>query len=149
MGKKNRRTGAPPASAVAAETVSYPSDGPSQEESNSFQTSSASLQTKLDQLKLLAQANDRAGFVSQFVPLDLSPADMAAYLEDLSTAPEAEGQWTNLAAEIIAIANGKGLRNIEGDQLQNAIFFFEHPILTGCDREVSFVCTGGEWRAEG
>lgn len=127
----------------------YPSDGPSQDELNTLQTSSASLQVKLDHLTNYILANDRAGFVSQFVPLDLSEQDASAYLADLTTHPEAEGQWTNLASEIAAIAAGKGVTKIEGDQKSSAIFFFEHPLLAGCDREVSFVCTAGEWRAEG
>ena len=127
----------------------YPSDGPSMEELNCLQTSSPTLQQKLDQLKELVLANDRANFVSQFVPLDLSKEDTEGYLLDLTNAPEAEGQWTNLASEICAIAQGKGVNKIEGDQVNNAIFFFEHPLLQGCDREVSFVCINGEWRAEG
>ena len=155
MGKSSRRPGHNKArpeqqqSAVASETACYPSDGPSQDELCSYQTSSESLQAKLDRLKALALANDRAGFVEQFVPLDLSPGDMAAYLEDLTTAPEAEGQWFNLAAEITAICDGKGVDQIQGDQVRTAVFFFQHPILEGCDREVAFTCVGGDWRAEG
>lgn len=155
MGKSSRRPGhkkSPPQqrqSAVATDDMHYPSDGPSQEELSCCQTSSASLQAKLDRLKALSIANDRAGFVEQFVPLDLSPGDVAAYLEDLTTAPEAEGQWLHLAAEISAICDGKGVDQIEGDQVQTAVFFFQHPILEGCDREVAFTCVGGEWRAEG
>jgi hypothetical protein len=129
--------------------ASYPSDGPSQEELDSLQTQSVSLQAKLDQLVRFAAQSDRAGFVSQFVPQDLSSQDAAAYLADLTTAQEAQGQWTNLVAEIATIAAGKGVTNIEGDQISRAVFFFEHPLLPGCDREVSFVCNGGEWRAEG
>lgn len=152
MGKKSKTPGKKPPTApaqAASETISYPSDGPSEEELNSLQTTSTSLQAKLDQLAKLALANDRAGFVSQFVPLDLSPADSAGYLEDLTTASEADGQWTNLASEIAAMAAGKGVDRIEGDQVTRAVFFFEHPLLKGCDREVSFMCTNGEWRAEG
>ena len=153
MGKKSRRPGNKAMkqhqSATAIEAASYPSDGPSQEELDCYQTSSESLQAKLSQLKALALANDRAGFVSQFVPLDLSPSDSAAYLADLTTAPEAAGQWTNLAAEIVAICDGSGVDEIQGDQVKNAVFRFRHPVLEGCDREVSFVCVGGEWRAEG
>lgn len=131
--------------------ASYPSDGPSTEELDCLQTSSESLQAKLDQLTSLALANDRAGFVSQFVPLDLPPADAAGYLQDLTTAAEAQGQWANLASEIAAISAGKGVTKIEGDQVTRAVFFFEHPLLPGCDREVTFVCnpTTKEWRAEG
>merc|ERR1711957_73767 len=121
----------------------------SQEEIDSLQTSSSSLQAKLDQLADLAVANDREGFVNQFVPLDLSPSDTAAYLTDLTTAPEAEGQWSHLLAEIVVIAAGKGVNKIEGDQIKDAVFYFQHPNLEGCDREVSFVCRNGEWRADG
>ena len=33
--------------------------------------------------------------------------DAAAYLQDLTTAPEADGQWTNLIAEIAAIEHDR------------------------------------------
>ena len=170
MGKKSRNpkkannaNRAPPASAGGATSnngaspmdttavVYPPSDGPSNEELDCLQTTSESLQAKLDQLTSAALANDRATFVQQFVPLDLSPADTNAYLQDLTTAPEAEGQWANLASEIAVLAAGKGVRSIEGDQETRAVFYFEHPLLPGCDREVTFVCAPGasEWRAEG
>jgi hypothetical protein len=125
----------------------YPSDGPSDVEQ--LQTTSTSLQAKLNQLTELGLANNRAEFVQHFVPLDLSEADQAAYLQDLTTAPEAEGQWRNLVAEIAAIRSGKGVDRIEGDQQTRAIFHFRHPLLEKCDREVAFVCVGGEWRADG
>jgi hypothetical protein len=139
----------PPTAPSASPT--YPSDGPSNEELDCLQTLSDSLQAKLDQLTGLALANDRAGFVSQFVPLDLSQADAAAYLQDLTTAQEADSQWDNLASEIAILAAGKGVSKIEGDQVTRAVFFFEHPLLPGCDREVTFVCAPGttEWRADG
>ena len=127
--------------------IFYPSDGPSDVEL--LQTTSQSLQAKLDQLTKLGMENNRRDFVHQFVPLDLSPQDTNAYLQDLTTAPEAEGQWRNLIAEIAAIRCGKGVDRIEGDQVTNAIFYFEHPLLAKCDREVAFSCKGGEWRAEG
>ena len=132
---------------TAASPVFYPSDGPSDVEM--LQTTSQSLQAKLDLLTKLGMENDRAGFVREFVPLDLSRADASGYLQDLTTAPEAEGQWRNLVAEIAAIRCGKGVDRIEGDQVTRAIFYFEHPLLEKCDREVSFCCRGGEWRAEG
>lgn len=125
----------------------YPSDGPSEVEL--LQTTSLSLQAKLNQLTELGLANNRAGFVQQFVPLDLSQEDTNGYLQDLTIAPEAEGQWRNLVAEIAAIRSGKGVDRIEGDQLTRASFFFSHPLLEKCDREVTFVCIGGEWRADG
>jgi hypothetical protein len=152
MGKKSKRStkkNAPIGTGGALMSASYPSDGPSQEELDCLQTHSVSLQAKLDRLVQLAAKSDRAGFVSHFVPHDLSLKDAEAYLADLTVAPEAEGQWTNLAAEISAIAAGKGVTNIEGDQISRAVFFFEHPLLPSCDREVSFICSGGEWRAEG
>lgn len=129
------------------EPLYYPSDGPSDVEL--LQTVSTSLQMKLNQLTELGLANERAAFVQQFVPLDLSPSDTAAYIEDLTTAPEAEGQWRNLVAEIAAIRSGQGVDRIEGDQVTQAVFFFRHPLQQMCDREVSFICVNGEWRAEG
>lgn len=137
---------APPRTESQA-NVYYPSDGPSDVEL--LQTTSQSLQAKLNQLTELGLANDRAGFVRNFVPLDLSPQDTAGYLQELITAPEAEGQWRNLVAEIAAIRSGKGVDRIDGDQETRATFFFSHPILEQCDREVSFVCVNGEWRADG
>jgi hypothetical protein len=115
----------------------------------SLQTSSTSLQAKLDQLTQLAINNNRSEFVAQFVPLDLSKQDADAYLQELTTAPEAEGTWRNLASEIGALAGGIGVTKIEGDQVTKAIFYFSHPILQGCNREVSFLCIDREWRAEG
>ena len=137
------------AAAAASTPIYYPSDGPSDVEL--LQTTSSSLQAKLNQLTELAMVhNNKAAFVEQFVPLDLSLADAHAYLQDLSTAPEAEGQWQNLVAEIAAIRSGYGVDRIEGDQVTRACFFFRHPLLEKCDREVTFVCHGnGEWRAEG
>jgi hypothetical protein len=130
--------------------IAYPqSDGPSEEDLSCTQTDSPTLQKKLDQLTLFAKQNNRQNFVSQFVPLDLTNEDRDAFLNDLTNAPEAEGQWNNLIDEIEALALGKGVSRIEGDQKSKAIFYFEHPTLKGCDREVSFVCVGGEWRAEG
>lgn len=132
---------------TAQQAIYYASDGPSGVEL--LQTTSTSLQAKLDQLTDLGLANDRAGFVAQFVPLDVTPADVEGYLQDLTSAEEAEGQWRNLVAEVAAIRCGKGVDRIEGDQVTSAVFCFQHPLLEGCDREVGFVCTEGEWRAEG
>lgn len=143
-------TAAADAAAAAAEQAVYyyPSDGPSDVEH--LQTTSASLQAKLNQLTELGLVhNNRAEFVQQFVPLDLSEADKAAYLDDLTTAPEAPGQWRNLVSEIAAIRSGKGVDRIEGDQQTRAVFHFRHPLLEQCDREVAFVCVRGEWRADG
>ncbi|CAJ1950055.1 unnamed protein product [Cylindrotheca closterium] len=137
---------APPPTQSQA-NVYYPSDGPSDVEL--LQTTSQSLQAKLNQLTELGLANDRAGFVQHFVPLDLSPGDTECYLQQLRTDPEAEGQWRNLVAEIAAIRSGHGVDRIEGDQVTRATFFFSHPLLDKCDREVCFVCVNGEWRADG
>ena len=136
-----------PAAAQVPAPVYYPSDGPSDVEL--LQTTSQTLQAKLDQLTQLGLANDRAGFCQQFVPLDLTTTDMQGYLEDLTVHPEANGQWNNLVAEIAAMRSGKGVDRIEGDQVQKAVFYFTHPLLQNCDREVAFLCNGGEWRAEG
>jgi hypothetical protein len=139
--------------ATTAANTGYPSDGPSysEEEVNAaFRTSSRSLQAKLDQLVDHIDRNDREGFVRNFVPFDLCEQDVVSYLQDLTIHQEAAGQWRNLASEIAAIAAGRGVRKIEGDQISRAIFFFEHPLLVGCDREVCFVRTNNqEWRAEG
>jgi hypothetical protein len=139
-------TAVPTPTPTPTPTLWYPSDGPMDLEL--LQTESPSLQVKLNHLTELARANDRAGFVSQFVPLDLSAVDTEAYLQDLTTAPEADGQWANLASEVAAIAAGRGVDRIEGDQVTRAVFYFEHPLLEKCDREVSFVCADGEWRAD-
>lgn len=158
MGKKSKRNrpstaprtaepSATPAAAPQTAPVYYPSDGPCDIEL--LQTTSSTLQDKLDQLTQLGLTNDRQGFVEQFVPLDLSKQDAFAYLQDLTIAPEAEGQWTNLISEIAAIRSGKGVNKIEGDQISRAVFFFSHPLLEKCDREVAFCCVRGEWRAEG
>jgi hypothetical protein len=136
-----------PAAATANEVYYYPSDGPSDLEQ--VQTTSASLQAKLNQLTELGLANNRSEFVQQFVPLDLSEADKTAYLQDLTVSPESDGQWRNLISEIAAIRSGKGVDRIEGDQHTRAVFHFQHPLLEQCDREVAFVCVCGEWRADG
>jgi hypothetical protein len=138
---------APPPAQTQMAPVFYPSDGPSDIEL--LQTTSPTLQVKLDQLTQLGLDNNRQGFVEQFVPLDLSREDIIGYLQDLTIHPEAEGQWTNLISEIAAIRCGRGVNKIEGDQIKRAIFFFSHPLLEACNREVAFICTRGEWRAEG
>jgi hypothetical protein len=135
------------AAAAASAPVYYPSDGPSDVEL--LQTTSATLQVKLNRLTQLGLANDRPNFVKEFVPLDLSEADAGAYLQDLTTHPEADGQWNNLVAEIAAMRAGAGVDKIEGDQVNKATFYFVHPLLQNCDREVVFNCVNGEWRAHG
>lgn len=154
MGKKSKKQNTPQRdqqskSESGTNPATYHSDGPSEEELNILQTSSSALQSKLNLLTQYGVANDRAGFVSQFVPLDLTKEEKSGFLRDLTEASEAEGQWQNLVAEITAIAAGKGVKKIEGDQESTATFFFEHPNFEGCDREVSFTCIGGDWRADG
>ena len=109
-------------------------------------TTNAALQRKLDELATFAKAGDKQAFVQAFVPLDCSPEDTANYLSVL-TGDDAE--WAALSSEIQAIAAGATVEKIEGDQTTKAVFFFPHPTLARCDREVVFVCVEGEWRAEG
>ena len=109
-------------------------------------TTNAALQQKLDELAAFASSDDRKAFVQAFVPLDCSPEDTANYLSVLT---EDEAEWAALAAELRAIADGATVEKIEGNQEKRAVFFFPHPTLERCDREVVFVCVAGEWRAEG
>ena len=109
-------------------------------------TTNAALQAKLDKLAAFAAQGDRKAFVEAFVPLDCSPEDTANYLSVLT---EDEAEWAALSSEIRAIADGATIEKIEGDQETRAVFFFPHPTLARCDREVVFVCVEGEWRAEG
>ena len=133
MGKKSKRRNGNEAQTTTTTTTTtttsttsvnpYPhSDGPSEEDLSHIQTDSPSLQQKLDQLTALANANNRSEFVSQFVPLDLTQEDTKGFLDDLTIAPEAEGQWNHLVEEIRALAKGKGVTKIEGDQKSKAIF---------------------------
>jgi hypothetical protein len=92
---------APAAAVQVPAPVYYPSDGPSDVEL--LQTTSQTLQAKLDQLTQLGLANDRAGFCQQFVPIDLGAVDVQGYLEDLTTHPEADGQWNNLVRASIVL----------------------------------------------
>ena len=109
-------------------------------------TTNAALQQKLDELAAFASSGDRKAFVEAFVPLDCSPEDTANYLSVLT---EDDAEWAALSAEIQAIADGGTVEKIEGDEKTRTIFFFPHPTLARCDREVVFVCVEGEWRAEG
>ena len=109
-------------------------------------TTNAALQQKLDELAAFASSGDKEAFVQAFVPLDCSPEDQSNYLSVL-TGDDAE--WAALSAEIQAIADGATVEKIEGDQTTKAVFFFPHPTLERCDREVVFVCVENEWRAEG
>ena len=70
--------------------------------------------------------------VRAFVPLDLTEEELTGYLSDLHD----ETQWRNLVAEIAACAAGTSVQQIQGDQVTRATFFFPHPLLPQCDREV-------------
>ena len=109
-------------------------------------TANAALQQKLDELSAFAAQGDRKAFVEAFVPLDCSADDTSNYLSVLT---EDDAEWAALSAEIRAIAAGATVEKIEGDEKTRAVFFFPHPTLERCDREVVFVCVEGEWRAEG
>ena len=113
-------------------------------------TNSTSLQQKLDTLSTLAAQNEIQPFVQAFVPLDLTPEEITSFVHDLTQAEESDSQWENLKVEIMTIASGEKVTKIEELEEGNRIvFYFEHPVYEGCDREVAFVCTKGEWRAEG
>ena len=109
-------------------------------------TTNAALQQKLDELSAFAAQNNIKAFVEAFVPLDCSAEDTQNYLSVLTGDDD---EWAALSAEIQAIADGATIEKIDGDQTTKAVFFFPHPTLERCDREVVFVCVEGEWRAEG
>ena len=109
-------------------------------------TTNAALQQKLDELAAFAAQKDIKAFVEAFVPLDCSADDTNNYLSVLT---DDDAEWAALSSEIQAIADGATVEKIEGDQTTKAVFFFPHPTLERCDREVVFVCVEGEWRAEG
>ena len=109
-------------------------------------TTNAALQQKLDELAAFAAQNNIKAFVEAFVPLDCSADDTANYLSVLTGDDD---EWAALSSEIQAIAAGATVEKIDGDEKTRAVFFFPHPTLERCDREVVFVCVEGEWRAEG
>ena len=109
-------------------------------------TTNAALQQKLDELATFAAQNNIKAFVEAFVPLDCSADDTSNYLSVLT---DDDAEWAALSSEIQAIADGGTVEKIDGDEKTRAIFFFPHPTLARCDREVVFVCVEGEWRAEG
>ena len=114
-----------------------------------MKTSIPELQAYLEELVALIDAGDKAAFVEKFVPLDLvGSEDAAAYLETLNSD---DMQWTHLAADIKAIVDGANVTSITGTKEEGVVcFFFEHPMMEGCDREVAFTVNGsGVWRAEG
>ena len=110
-------------------------------------TTSASLQAKLDALVALAASDDLTGFVAIFVPLDIPAEDIAEYQKRLAECAE---EWAFLKADIQAIASGEGVIEVEGNETERAVFRFKNPgQQEDQDREVAFVCTDGDWRAEG
>lgn len=72
------------------------------------------LQTKLDQLKSLAEADFIENFIKEFVPKDLDDEDLEQFTKRQKDFPD---EWSNLKAEICAIATGIGVTRIEGDQV--------------------------------
>ena len=120
-----------------------------------LKTKSKSLQQKLDKLALLASQNKIHEFVTNFVPLDLTPEETQAFKDDLVTEDQIEEEelssWDNLKLELQVIASGRGVTKIDEmeDGGNQVVFSFQHPVYSGCDREVVFICNNGEWRAEG
>ena len=53
-----------------------------------------------------------------FVPLDLSEADLQAFLGDVLANDE---QWASLVAEIRAIADGAAVKKIGGDSMRTPL----------------------------
>jgi hypothetical protein len=109
------------------------------------------LRSLLEECAALARKDAISEFVKIFVPPDLSVEDAASFTKDLTEGEEAEGAWRNLKAEVIAITEGAST-TIEGDDVEGSAevkFFFIHPLLPDCDREVVFKCTDGTWHADG
>jgi hypothetical protein len=145
----NPTVSAPSTHSLAETAAGYPSDGPShREQDEPLQTSSRSLQARLNQLLHCIENNDQAGFVANFVPLDVSAADAQTYLHTLVTEPQ---EWTNVAAELRVIATGIGVTRLDETVTNRVVYYFGHPLYPNCDREVAFCCCpqSGEWRAEG
>ncbi|GMI10283.1 hypothetical protein TrLO_g6759 [Triparma laevis f. longispina] len=114
-----------------------------------MKTSIPALQTYLTSLIAPIESEDKQKFVELFVPLDVTSEDITGFLGDLNSSPS---QWLNLTSEIRVIESGEGVERIEEeDGGKKIIFYFEHPLLEGCDREVEFVLSGEppEWRAGG
>ena len=83
--------------------------------------------------------------------MDLTPDEIQSFVHDLTNAgDDSDSQWNNLKIEMQVISSGLGVTKIEElNGGRRIVFFFEHPVYKGCDREVVFTCTDGEWRAEG
>mmetsp|Transcript_21622 Transcript_21622/g.40684 ORF Transcript_21622/g.40684 Transcript_21622/m.40684 type:complete len:116 (+) Transcript_21622:108-455(+) len=115
-----------------------------------MKTTIPELQSYLTSLLPSISSSSYETFVNLFVPLDCTPSDISHFLKDLQSDT---AQWTNLTSEIIAIEAGTNVTNIEETQ-NKVVFYFTHPILDKCDREVEFVRMESEagemlWRAGG
>jgi len=109
-------------------------------------TRNARLQAKLDQLAALGEAGRVRDFCALFLPLDLS----AEEAEEFTAGLEADGErWAQIAGELALLASGVGVRRIVGDQKRRAEFRYGMVGKPHIGREVVFVCTDGDWRAEG
>jgi len=87
-------------------------------------------------------------FVRAFVPLDLTEAELQQFLQQMVAADDAETQFRNLGAELIALSGGAGVEKIK-ESGADVCFFFRHPLVENCDRECVFEFRSGEWRAQG
>eukprot|EP00947_MAST-08B_sp_MAST-8B-sp1_P002702 g2702.t1 len=106
------------------------------------------LQAYLDSLVELASADKKEEFVRSFVPLDLTEEELLGFLASFNDGEEGAAAWSNITAEIIAIARGTGVTDVvEG--IDEVVYCFEHPELPDCDREVVFEKRQDQWRAQG
>eukprot|EP00929_Paragymnodinium_shiwhaense_P006795 TRINITY_DN110755_c0_g1_i1.p1 TRINITY_DN110755_c0_g1~~TRINITY_DN110755_c0_g1_i1.p1 ORF type:complete len:282 (-),score=63.32 TRINITY_DN110755_c0_g1_i1:151-918(-) len=116
-----------------------------------MKTSCKALQTKLDSLLKLGEASDLDAFVKEFVPTDLEEDDFEHFAGRLRENDCTE--FKQIVAEIRCCATGQGVFQIDGDigdASTSVMFSFQAP-HAGCeriDREVSFVLSGDDWRAE-
>eukprot|EP00617_Octactis_speculum_P020414 CAMPEP_0185747026 /NCGR_PEP_ID=MMETSP1174-20130828/5710_1 /TAXON_ID=35687 /ORGANISM="Dictyocha speculum, Strain CCMP1381" /LENGTH=141 /DNA_ID=CAMNT_0028422047 /DNA_START=25 /DNA_END=450 /DNA_ORIENTATION=- len=113
--------------------------------------SNPALQAKLMKLSRLAKQGEIEKFVRAFVPLDIGEADLIAYRDDLLNFPE---EWANLSREVCILATGVGVHRIDegSDGASDTVtFFFSHTMNRTqiVDREVTFTCVDGDWRADG
>ena len=106
------------------------------------------LRRKLELLAAHASAGRLRDFCAAFLPLDLSAEEASDFVAGLETDTQ---RWTQIAAEVTALATGDGVRRVIGDQRTRAEFRFSMPGRTYINREVVFVCAEGtnDWRAEG
>ena len=115
--------------------------------SGGVRTTNAALQNRLNLLVELAKRNDIKGFVRVFVPHDLTEEDTAYYAGELEGDSE---RWKLLGDEIALLADGGEVFEIVGDQRTRAEYRYLMPNQSlNITREVVFVCSNGDWRAEG